>query len=144
MSRKIIKPADDIRKKVKGQGVIEEIALGILLVIEADIERAIENKQDVSITEISTSFDVPPMKPMDAQRAIYYAILHGLRQSGYIPKIEFRGNAKEGNQKVFIHVKWKTSLDETQEQAMDNYIKQHALLDTTTKEKPLNTRRRRP
>lgn len=140
--RRLIKTADEIRRKVKGEGFVQEAAYDILLVIESDIEKAIENKSEESITEISTNFNFPPMKREDAQRAVYFCIIKELRESGYIPKIKFVGS-KEGEQQVFIVVKWKTSLDETEEQAMDNYIKQHSVVDSTVKSKPVGSRRRR-
>lgn len=139
--RRYIKSADEIRQTVRGSGFVEEQAYDILLVIEQDIERAIENKKDSAITEIATNIDIPPMKRLDAQRAVYYKILKELRDSGYTPRIEIRGT-REGEQQVFIHTTWRTELDETQDQVMDNFIKQHSILDTTKQKEPGSRRRR--
>jgi hypothetical protein len=139
--RRYIKSAEEIRLACKGSGIVEEIAYDILLVIESDIEKAIEGKFDKSITEISTNFNIPPMKRSAAQRAVYYKIMKELKTSGYIPNIEIRGS-KEGYQQVFIHVKWRTVIDETEEQMMDNYIRQHALVTESTKKAPGSNRRR--
>jgi preprotein translocase subunit SecF len=122
--------------------VVEDLAMDICLVIESDIEKAIERREDCSITEVSTSFEIPPMKREDAQRAVYYKILKELKTAGYRPSIQFKGTGS--NQQVFIHVKWKTQLDETQQQAMDNFIKQHAQIDPTGPVKAPGSRRRRP
>lgn len=143
MKKRSILSADRLRSRVKGSGIVEETGYDILLVIETDIERAIERKDNKSITELQTNFDIPPMKHQDAQRAVYFFVVKELVRAGYNAKIEFRGS-REGEQRVFLHVTWVTKTDEIEIKAMDEYLKKHsyAAIDTVNT-KPPNSRRRR-
>lgn len=145
MSRRrktLIQPASKIREKARGNGMVDDLAADNLLVIETDIEKAMNNGADKSVTEIATSFSIPPMTREDAQRAVYYRILKELRDAEYTPRIEFRGK-KEGEQRVFMHVKWVKPTEEDQKQVMNEYIAKHQFKEIAAAPSGSGPRRRR-
>jgi len=118
-----ILPADKIRARAKGDGVIEEKVHDQLKIIEHEIKLAIEARGIEVKVEIPTTFGLPSMTNANAQRRIYYYILKAMHTAGYRAKIRSDGGADPMKQKVWIHVKWFDKNDEQEEAYMDRYIK---------------------
>src|SRR6185437_3878050 len=116
-------PAYQIMDQVQGGDYIQDYVNEILLVIEEDIQNAIDSpdKKRYSVTEIQTMFDVPDMANKDAQRSVYYYLIRALKKAEYFPTIEF-DKSKRNNPRVFMHVGWFSKEDIEAEKYMDSYI----------------------
>ena len=93
--------AADIRRKAKGAGFVEDFIRDILALIKDDILAASERCSSEAITELPTDFNIPTMKPIEAQRQIYYFIAKQLESNGFIPTFSQTGKNTE-NQKWWI------------------------------------------
>src|SRR3972149_9395300 len=97
-------PAYHMIRQSLGDGFIEDQVNEILAIIEDDIKQAIDRKQTVSCTEISTTFSIPSMPNWRAQRYVYFHVLRALKNAQYYPRIIIQGKKAE-DQQVYIHVK---------------------------------------
>ena len=140
-----IVPASIIRRRAKGDGILEEYVYDILKVIEADVKTAMEKGKDESRTEIQTEFNIPPLPRVKAQRRVYYYLMKELTMCDYRPEIDIVGS-KSGMQRVYIYVKWMTEDDEDEESYMDQFIKSHSRMnaDSDISNNGVGRRRRRP
>lgn len=140
-------PAYHIVRQGSGVGFIEDHVSEILLVVEEDVKRAVDERQNVAITEIPTTFDIPGMSNQRAQMYIYFHVLRALKQAQYFPNIMMQGKKAE-EQRVFLYTRWFSKEDEEMEKYMDKYIKMHHVdqeiaEQTIMKKDAKPTRRRR-
>jgi hypothetical protein len=129
-------PAYKIIEQVQGKGFIEDYVNDLLPVIEDDIKKVIDeaNKQNFSVTELPTTFDIPGMDNRRAQLYIYFHIIRALKKSNYFPKLKIEGDNSK-TQRVFVYVKWFSNDDLELEKYMNSFVKAHSFKDKTLKEK---------
>lgn len=134
--------ASEIRRKAKGAGYIEEYIRDILVSIKDDIVAAVEQRENQSVTELPTDFDIPTMDPSEAQRTIYYYVAKKLEELEYIPTYFRTGKTRE-TQKWWMRTRWFTENDEAARVYMDQYIKSRTEYTEPDKELDVVTHRRR-
>lgn len=142
-----ITPASQVMNKVKGEEFVRDYVREILSVIDDDIKQTIDGglKNNYSITEVPTMFDVPGMSSARAQMYIYYLTMKKLKKKGYSMKIQFV--KRENIRKVYMHVCWFSPKDVEIEKYMNSYVKKHSLKDEQTELTeaiPIRRRRRIP
>ena len=129
---KVLIPAYRIIEKTKGGGEIEKYVNQHLAIIEADIENALENEENHSMTELDTTFFVPYMNNQQAQRDVYFHTAQALVKAGYHPKLKFVGKLSQV-QRVFLIVRWKTKEAKQIDDYKDEFLRQITLLENDTK-----------
>lgn len=135
--------AADVRRKAKGQGYIEDFIRDIMALIKDDILSASERCANEAVTELPTDFNIPTMKPEQAQRHIYYFVAKQLEQRGFIPTFSQSGKNTE-NQKWWIRTRWFTENDEQARIYMDQYIKSRTEYTEPSRDQEVAVGRRRP
>ena len=114
-------PAEKVRRKVHGKGIIGDYVKDILIDVEMDIQKAIDERRKYSVTSVQTNFQIPTMEPAQAQMRIYYHLIKLLEKKGYRVEISFEGRTAN-EQKVWIIVRWMRDEDIRMEQYMCNFI----------------------
>ncbi len=129
-------PAYKIIDQVKGKGFIEDYVNDLLPVVEEDIKKVIDetNKQNFSITELPTTFDIPGMDNRRAQLYIYFHLIRALKKSKYFPKLKIEGDDSK-TQRVYLYVKWLSDDDVELEKYMNAFVKAHSFKEESLKDK---------
>jgi len=105
-------------KKMPNSYLREHIS-GVLGMLEANIRSAVDSKVMSITTEIGTMYDVPGMPHQTAQNNVFYHVLKGLEEAGYIATLHPVHIGK-----VFITIKWHDDADIEVNEYMNNYIKE--------------------
>lgn len=122
--------AENLRKRSKGCGYIEEHIIDIIQDLNGEIDEAVERSEHHAEIPLPTLFDVPTMSNADAQKRIYGVLLELCLESKYIPKLLFYNSSKSESQKVKLQVRWKTKTDEEEDKYIHSLIQKYSVVTT--------------
>jgi hypothetical protein len=114
-------PAWKVKKKARGDGVLDDYINDIINDAEIAIQEAVDNRLTKTTIQLQTNFDVQTMDNQRAQKYIYFYAIQELEEAKYRARISFKGNKSE-SQRVFLHVEWFTSKDQRIEEYMHDFL----------------------
>jgi hypothetical protein len=125
-----IRPIGQLTKGYSYKRDVNEKVKEILIGIEDSIRDAHDNKMQSITYNLPTAFDIPGLKPSNAQKHIYCVVLKALHAANYIAKIEFVGVAAQ-EQQVKLIITWMTAEVVLKETEMDAYIAKYTIKKNT-------------
>lgn len=126
--KQLIRPANDLRRRAKGTGYIEEIIIDIIDDLDTEIDEAVERREQKAVIQVPTDFDIPTLSNKDAQMRIYGILTEILLEAEYTPLFIFKNGSRADKQRVDLQVTWKSKSDKEEEKYINELVQKHSVV----------------